>query len=175
VFRYWDGDDTDASVVIDDQGFLYVAIEKERPGPRNEEVGQLIKLDPRKNGPNDDPLVWSLKDPKGFWATPAIHGDLLIQPGDSGKVYGVDRANGKIRWTKQLPGPTWSSPVVVDDTWIQGDCAGGIHAYDVSNTKVPPPELWNVGVVGCVESTPAMWGGRLFVGTRGGRFVAVGD
>jgi len=40
---------------------------------------------------------------------------------------------------------------------------------------VKPPELWNVQVVGCVESTPAVWDGRLFVGTRGGRFVAVGD
>jgi outer membrane protein assembly factor BamB len=173
VFRYWNGDDTDASVVIDDEGFLYVASQVERNSPRSEEVGQLIKLDPRKSG--DEALVWSLKDPKGFWATPAIQRDILIAPSDSGEVYAVDRATGDVRWTKVLPGPTWSSPAVVDDVWIQGDCAGGIHAFDVSDTKVTPPELWNVQVVGCVESTPAVWGGRIFVGTRAGRFVAVGD
>lgn len=172
VFRFWNGDDTDASVVIDDEGFLYVASQVERDSPRAQEVGQLIKLDPRKP---EDPLVWSLKDPRGFWATPGIQRDLLIAPSDSGKVYAVDRATGEVRWTKQLPGPTWSSPVIVDDVWIQGDCAGGIHAFDVADTKVNPPELWNVQVVGCVESTPAVWDGRLFVGTRGGRFVAVGD
>ena len=30
VFRFWTGDDTDASVVIDDEGFLYVGVEYER-------------------------------------------------------------------------------------------------------------------------------------------------
>lgn len=172
VFRFWNGDDTDASVVIDDAGFLYVASQVERDSDRAKEVGQLIKLDPRKP---DDPLVWSLHDPRGFWATPAIQRDVLIAPSDNGTIYGVDRATGKVRWTKVLPGPTWSSPAVVDDVWIQGDCAGGIHAFDVSDTTVTPPELWNVQVVGCVESTPAVWDGRIFVGTRGGRFVAVGD
>lgn len=173
VFRFWNGDDTDASVVIDDEGFLYVASQVERDSDRAKEVGQLIKLDPTKEG--DDAIVWSLKDARGFWATPAIQRDVLIAPSDNGTVYGVDRATGKVRWTKVLPGPTWSSPAVVDDVWIQGDCAGGIHAFDVSDTAVTPPELWNVQVVGCVESTPAVWDGRIFVGTRGGRFVAVGD
>ena len=172
VFRFWNGDDTDASVVIDEEGMLYVASQVERDSPRAEEVGQLMKLDPSKP---DDPLVWSVHDSRGFWATPALHDDLVIAPSDDGTIYGVDRATGKVRWTVALPGPTWSSPVVVDDVWVQGDCAGGIHAFDVSDTKVKPPELWNVQVVGCVESTPAVWDGRLFVGTRGGRFVAVGD
>ena len=57
VFRFWTGEDTDASVVIDEQGFLYVASELERFTDRAAEVGQLMKLDPRR--PND-PLVWSL-------------------------------------------------------------------------------------------------------------------
>ncbi|MDD9371427.1 MAG: hypothetical protein PV358_15005, partial [Acidimicrobiales bacterium] len=54
VLRYWAGDDIDASIVIDDEGFLYVGVEKERGNARSEEVGQLIKLDPRQP---DDPLV----------------------------------------------------------------------------------------------------------------------
>ena len=32
VFRFWTGDDTDASIVIDKQGFLYVASEYQRNG-----------------------------------------------------------------------------------------------------------------------------------------------
>lgn len=30
TFHWWDGDDTDASVVVDDEGFLYVGIELQR-------------------------------------------------------------------------------------------------------------------------------------------------
>ena len=28
---------------------------------------------------------------------------------------------------------------------------------------------------GCIESTPAVWDGRIFVGTRAGRFFALSD
>jgi outer membrane protein assembly factor BamB len=172
VFRYWTGDDTDASVVIDDEGFLYVGVENERGNSRAAEVGQLIKLDPRQP---DNPLVWSVKDARGFWTTPALHDDIVIAASDGGTVYAVDRQTGAVRWTFELPPPTWQSAVIVDDTLIQGDCNGGLHAYDVADTTVAPPEKWTVQLEGCIESTPAVWQGRLFVGTRGGRFYAIGD
>ena len=66
-------------------------------------------------------------------------------------------------------------PVVVDDVLVQGDCNGVLHGYDVSDPRVLPPELWSVELGGCIESTPAVWRGRLFVGTRAGRFFAIGD
>jgi hypothetical protein len=176
VFRFWTGDDTDASVVIDEDGFLYVASEYERFNARAEEVGQLMKLDPRRP---DDPLVWSFANrehrPGGFWATPALHDGVLIEPDDAGEVRGFDMATGELLWQFHLPGPTWQSPVVVDDVLIQGDCEGVLHAYDVSDPRVLPPELWQVTLGGCIESTPAVWKGRIFVGTRAGRFFAIGD
>jgi hypothetical protein len=58
---------------------------------------------------------------------------------------------------------------------IEGDCAGVLHGYDLSNTAIDPPELWSVELGGCIESTPAVWKGRLYVGTRSGTFFAVGD
>ncbi|MGH9227220.1 MAG: PQQ-binding-like beta-propeller repeat protein [Acidimicrobiales bacterium] len=172
VLRYWTGDDVDASVVVDDQGFLYVGVENERGNSRAAEVGQLLKLDPRQP---DNPLVWSVKDPRGFWTTPALHQDIVIAASDGGTVYGVDRETGAVRWQFELAPPTWQSAVIVDDVLIQGDCSGVLHGYDVSDTSVAPSELWNVPLEGCIESTPAVWKGRIFVGTRAGRFYAIGD
>jgi outer membrane protein assembly factor BamB len=174
VFRFWTGDDTDASIVIDRQGFLYVAQEVERSSSsdRHAEVGQLIKLDPTKP---DDPLVWSVEDPHGFWATPALYRGVLIAPTDSGRIVAVHQMTGDILWEKKLPGPTWSSPVVVDDVWVQGDCNGVLHGFDLSDPRVEPAELWNVQLEGCVESTPTVFQGRIFVGARGGAFYAMGD
>ena len=48
TLRFWNGDDTDASIVIDAEGFLYVSAEYERGNSRAAEVGQLMKLDPAK-------------------------------------------------------------------------------------------------------------------------------
>jgi outer membrane protein assembly factor BamB len=176
VFRFWTGDDTDASIVIDDEGFLYVASEYERANARSAEVGQLLKLDPRNPA---DPIVWSVADrdhlPGGFWATPALHDGVVIVPDDAGFVRGWDQGTGEQLWEFRLTGPTWQSPVVVDDVLIQGDCDGVLHGYDVSDPRVLPPELWQVSIGGCIESTPAVWRGRLFFGTRAGRFWAVGD
>jgi WD40 repeat protein len=176
VFRFWSGDDTDASVVIDDDGFLYVASEYERGNARSQEIGQLLKLDPRNP---TNPVVWSVPnrdyDPGGYWATPALHDGVVIVPDNAGFVRGHDMATGAELWEFRLPGPTWQSPVVVDDVLIQGDCNGVLHGYDVSDPRVLPTELWSVTLGGCIESTPAVWGGRIYLGTRAGRFWAIGD
>ncbi len=177
TFRFWMGDDTDATVVIDEAGALYVAAEYERATDRSLQVGQLAKLDPANP---QQPLVWSVPLrtgglPSGVWATPALHRDVVIVATNAGEIIALDRATGGERWRLQLPGPTWSSPVVVDDVLIQGDCAGVLHGYDVANTSAPPKPLWTVTLGGCIESTPAVAGGRIVVGTRSGQVFGLAD
>jgi outer membrane protein assembly factor BamB len=67
--------------------------------------------------------------------------------------------------------------VVVDDVLIQGDCTIGVQAFDLTETTADgaPQRLWSVPVDGCVESTPAVWDGRVYVGSRDGWFYALGD
>jgi outer membrane protein assembly factor BamB len=179
VFRFWTGDDTDASVVVDAEGFLYVASEYERGTARSRQVGQLMKLDPRKRA---DPLVWSVPDvddrhagSSGFWSTPALVGDVLVATTNAGRVIGVDRGDGRILWTLRLAPPVWQSPVVVDGVLVQGDCDGVLHGFDLSDPRVRPTERWSVELGGCIEATPTVWKGRIYVGTRSGGFYAVGD
>ena len=176
TFRFWTGDDTDATIVIDAEGFLYVSAEYERGNVRAAEVGQLMKLDPRKP---DDPIVWSYEDrvaaTAGFWGTPALHDDVVINATNGGKLLALDRETGAERWTIDRSGPTWQSPVVVDDVLVYGDCNGVLRGYDVSDTTVTPPQLWEVRLGGCIESTPAVWNGTIYVGTRGGKFFALSD
>ena len=174
TLRFWTGDDVDASVVVDEQGFLYVGVEWERHNARAADVGQILKLDPRH--PNR-PVVWAIDDQgadtAGVWATPALYRDIVIVATNGGAIKGIDRRTGAVRWELSLPGPTWQSPVIVDDVLIQGDCNGVLHAYDVSDTTVSPPELWQIELGGCIESTPAVWRGQIFVGTRAGLMHAV--
>jgi outer membrane protein assembly factor BamB len=133
-----------------------------------------MKLDPTL--PN--PLVWKVDDrdtrPAGIWGTPALHEDVVIFDTNGGEVIAIDRMTGVVRWRLDLPGPTWQSPVVVDDVLLIGDCSGIMHAYDLADTTVTPPELWAVEIGGCIESTPAVWNGRLYFGTRAGGFHALG-
>jgi PQQ-like domain len=179
VFRFWTGEDTDASVVIDEDGFLYVASELERFTARASEVGQLMKLDPRH--PND-PLEWSfpitergLEGAGGAWATPALYGRMVYIATNYGDLIGLDRRTGTERWRIHLAGPTWSSPVPIDDVLLQGDCGGTLHAFDISEPFREPPELWSLSLGSCIESTPSVLEDMIWVGTRGGGIYGIED
>jgi outer membrane protein assembly factor BamB len=174
VFRFWTGDDVDASITIDEEGMLYVGVHWEQRNARSREVGQMIKLDPSKP---DDPIVWrafdQVSDEAGILGTPALYEDLIIFPTDSGDVIGFDRMTGEERWRFHVS-RAWSSPVVVDDVLYIGDCTGHFYAYDVADTRAMPQRLWEMKVGGCIESTPAMWNGVLYFADRWGKLYAIG-
>ena len=178
VFRFWTGDDTDASVVVDRRGRLYVASELEKRTARSAAVGQLMKLDPRRRR---HPLVWHVAlrqaggdGSGGSWSTVALDRGVVYGATNHGGLVAVDQRTGKLLWTRPLPGPTWSSPVVVGNVLLEGDCSGYLNAFDVSDPRTRPRRLWRVRLGGCVEATPAVWRGRIYVGTRAGALYALG-
>lgn len=179
VFDYWAGDDVDATITIDAEGMLYVAAELERDLPRARAVGQLLKLDPYSAG---DPLVWSVgvpaatgTDPGGIWATPTLHRDVLYVSTHAGDLLGVDAGDGEVFYRERIGYHEWGSAAVVDDTLVVPLCEqGGLRAYDVTDPRAPV-ERWTLQLGGCVESTPAIHDGRIYVGSRDGFFYAVGD
>ncbi len=174
VFRFWTGDDTDATITIDEEGFLYIGSEYEKANSRSQQVGQMVKLNPNKK---NNPIVWSVKDQGrvggGIWGTPALYKDIVIYDTDGGRVLGIGRKDGDVRWQMELPGPLWQSPVVVDDVLLIGDCQGSMHAFDVADTQAKPTALWQKRLSGCIESTPGVYGGGMYFGTRSGQFHAL--
>jgi outer membrane protein assembly factor BamB len=180
VFRFWAGDAVDASIVIDPEGYLYVGRHVEanvpRPNPLAGSLGSLIKLDPRKPS---DPVVWSAfigssSPDGGILSTPALYHGRVYVTDTSGGLVAVNQHTGKILYEIDLPGPTWMSPVPIDDQLLVGDCSGVLHDYDIAKRK-RPKELWHVQLEGCVESTPAVWHGMIWVGARGGAMYGIGD
>jgi hypothetical protein len=180
VFDYWVGDDVDATIVIDGEGDLYVAAQIDHATSRGAEVGQLVKLDP--DNP-DDPRVWGLGVPSrnglegGIWATPALVDDILYVPTNPGDLLAVDTATGQVVWSDTIGGHAWSSPVYADGRLLVSvncDTTAALRVYDVSNPRSPRTIEEHAFAGGCIESTPALWKGTLFVGSRDGFFYAVG-
>ena len=65
--------------------------------------------------------------------------------------------------------------MIVDDVLILGDCLGDMYAWDISDLSGSPPLLWTMHLEGCIESTPAVWRGWLYFGTREGYLYGVAD
>jgi hypothetical protein len=184
VLDHWVGDDADASIVVDRDGYLYVTVEYERRLARAREQGQLIKLDPRRP---DDPWLWGVAIPPrddipgsdgGAWATPALYGDHLYLPTHPGDLLVVDRRDGEVVHRERLGYHEWSSPAVVEDDdghpWLLvGMCSSpGLRAYDLADPAAPV-EVWTLSLPGCIESTPAVWRGSIYVGSRDGFIYGV--
>jgi len=187
-FDFWVGDDTDATITIDDEGFVYVVAHADHAKSNNKaarrirEVGHLVKLDTSLEG--DDAIVWKQELPAargqdaGAWATPALHPDgLLFVATDAGDLQAYDTETGELVWDDFVGANAWSSPVIVDDKLlIAVNCLTENHAlrvYDLSDPTAPD-QLYEVVVGGgCIESTPAVWEGRVFVGSRDGFFYAL--
>lgn len=192
-FDFWMGDDIDSTIVIDKEGFIYVVAHADHEKTNNtaarrvRDVGQLVKLDTSISGEgltNLDPIVWSLDIPAargqdtGAWATPALHEDgLIFVAADSGDLLAVDTDTGDVVWTDYVGVNAWSSPLIVDDTLlIVTNCVSeerGLRAYDLAD-PLAPVEMWDATLTtgGCIEATPAIWNGQIFVGSRDGFMYA---
>ena len=175
VFDYYAGGDIDATIVVDAEGFLYVPIENEPSqmgsveSARNKEVGQLVKLDPLTEG---DPRVWGLdltaQGDSGLWATPALYGDMLYVNTHTGELIAVDKNTGEIVWRDQVGFHSWSSPAVVDGTLVVATCTGELRGYSLADPR-SPTRLWTLPLgEACLEATPAIWEGTIFLGSRDG-------
>lgn len=179
VFDFWTGDDTDATLVADTKGFIYAASQEERFTDRAQTIGQLMKLDPRLP---ENPIVWSVPVPKkgalngGIWATPALGFGFLYVPTNTGELLTVDTETGTVTNTQSLGYHAWSSPNIIDDTLLVGTCEGLLEAYSLT-TPSAPIKTWSLPIKekGCIESTPAVWNGALYFGTREGFFFKVGQ
>jgi hypothetical protein len=187
IFDYWAGGDIDASLVIDEEGMLYASVNV-KPAQvgqgyrtaenisRTREIGQLIKLDPYTDG---DPLLWGVdlsasEGDSGTWATPALHAGLLYTNTHQGSLIAVDRANGEIVWQDGTVGwHSWSSPAVVDDTLVVATCAGDLRGYSLADPR-SPQRVWSVNLgESCLEATPAIWNGTIYLGSRDGHLRAI--
>jgi len=177
VFDYYTGGDIDATPAIDAEGMLYVSIEHEpsQMGSfernRNLEVGQLVKLDPYTDG---DPRVWGVdltvsgSADSGSWASPALYGGMVYLTAHQGNLIAVDGATGEVVWSAEVGFHSWSSPVVVSEVLLAATCLGDIKAYSLSDPRAPAP-MWTVNLAGsCLESTPAVWDGWIYLGSRDG-------
>ncbi len=181
VFDFWAGDDIDATPIIDDEGFVYISVELERFLPRSSVVGQIAKLNPFTDG---NPIEWSVSvpgvdgDDGGLWSTPALGNGVLYASTHPGNLLAIDTDSGEIMWQEPIGWHAWSSPILIDQTLLVAvncDAGGALRAYDVTQ-PFAPQRLWEQPLgSGCIESTPTVFDGYIYVGSRDGFFYAWGS
>jgi outer membrane protein assembly factor BamB len=92
----------------------------------------------------------------------------------TGRLLAVDAGTGEVTWEEPVGHHAWSSPVIVDGALLVATCEGRLRAYSLAEPSTPTP-MWTLQASeSCIESTPAVWKGRIYVGSRDGFFAAYG-
>ncbi|HEU4915809.1 MAG TPA: PQQ-binding-like beta-propeller repeat protein [Acidimicrobiia bacterium] len=176
VFDYYAGGDIDATMTADAEGMLYVSIEHEPSQmgagelERNLAVGQLVKLNPDSAG---DPRVWGLdltsgSSDAGSWSSPAVREGVVYLNTHQGSLIAVDAADGTLLWEDAVGFHSWSSPAIVDETLVTATCLGDVRAYSLADPRAPA-RLWSLSLgESCLEATPVVWKGSIYLGSRDG-------
>lgn len=85
-----------------------------------------------------------------------------------GRIVAYNKNTGDILWTVEQTADYWSSPVLIYDEngkgyLVQCDRSGFVKLYDAYNGS----ELFSLDLGSRIDSTPAVFGNYLVVGTRG--------
>lgn len=124
--------------------------------------------------------------PAGAWdvwaSSPVTEDGLVVIGGQDGLVYALDLADGKVRWTVQTGGLVRATPAIGDGMVVVGSWDGRVYALDLASGK----QRWVHRTIGdtldsrtfgfdrrALQSSPAIAGGRVFVGSRDGGLYAL--
>ncbi|NIN70818.1 MAG: PQQ-binding-like beta-propeller repeat protein [Gemmatimonadetes bacterium] len=130
----------------------------------------------------DHPWDWGHEGWDYFTSSPAIAGDLMVVGSGDGSVYGFDAASGTERWRVSTGGRVRSSPAIANGVAYVGSADGILYAIDLETGEL----RWSFETEGAsfnsaefgfdrktIQSSPAVAGGRVFFGSRDGKFYAL--
>jgi outer membrane protein assembly factor BamB len=119
---------------------------------------------------SDGALLWRHDIPNGEMASsPAVDGERLIVHGMDGHVWVLDRANGRVLWSRYFGSSIESSPIVRDGVDYFGTWGGTVYALDLDRREL----VWTHPSGYKITSSASLSGSTLYIGDYGGRLLAL--
>ena len=119
-------------------------------------------------------LLWTFKakkQPRPFFASVAVTGDLVIAASKDKRVHALNRKTGAEVWSLLTGGRVDCSPVVVGKRIYVGSQDRNLYVLDLARGSV----IQKVELDGEVVGSPAVAGGCLVVGTLKGTVYCLGE
>lgn len=178
------GDDTDASIVLEDTPdgpFIYTGNEMDKRGEAGATSGPITiqkinALTGQTVWQYQTDAVYNLAVNGGLMATPALGtgevSDLAFfniaktVSDKTGTLLALDRKTGAVAWSRALPNFGWSSPLILTGTdghsyGIFGDSSGLLHLFNPNTGE----DYSTLQLSQNIEASPAVYGNMLVVGT----------
>jgi outer membrane protein assembly factor BamB len=159
--------------VVGDRVFVGCSSERFEEDKLARSVGEVICL-----SLSDGKLLWRHKAGGGVLSSVAVSGKSVVFCDSGGSVTALD-LEGKPIWQVKPAGGFMSAPTISGGYVYTADVAGVVVALKLADGS----EVWRLQLAdhpeirkpGPLIASPAAAGGRLFLGTEGGYFVAIGE
>jgi outer membrane protein assembly factor BamB len=135
-------------------------------GPLTMAAVVLGFTNPSTSGPVS--LRWSYTT-GNFVDSPAVAGGTVYIGSDDDKVYALNAATGRLRWSYSTAGAVESSPAVAGGTVYIGSFDHKVYALNAATGHL----RWSYSTAGAVVSRPAVAAGTVYVGSFDDRVYAL--
>ena len=102
---------------------------------------------------------------------PALGAGIVLAGSRDGRLYGLDRKTGGLRWSFRTGGPVDCGAVVCGDMVVAGSDDGRLYGLALQDGR----KLWSYDVGAPLSTGIAVSGDRILVGAGDGRIYAFGE
>lgn len=114
--------------------------------------------------------VWTYTTGNKIFSAPFITPELVIVSSCDGFIYALDRQEGTVRWKYDTNYPIVACPTVADGTIYIGSSNGKFYSIYLEDGTLN----WvTEGLIGYIESRPAIDKEQVYIGTWGAMFYAL--
>lgn len=113
--------------------------------------------------PEKPEVLWKITVPNGaFESTPVIVGGVVYIGDLDGKLYALDLASGKEKWSVKVDSGFIASPAVRDGRIFLGDIDGVCRCFNAADGKL----LWEFAAEAEVDSSANFWKDNVLFGSQ---------
>jgi len=120
--------------------------------------------------------VWTYPTASGMFNGPAVASGVVYQASNEGTIHALDETTGALKWSFKASGEVRCTPSVVDSVVYFGStgvASGAVYALRATDGS----KLWSFstgpGVSSYQDSSPAVAGGVVFIGSSDGNLYAL--
>ena len=110
-------------------------------------------------------VLWEFKADEAIEATPTVVGDKVFASDVFGKLYAINRADGKEVWQKNYDTGFLASPAIQNDIIVIGDVEGNLYGIDPDDGT----ELWKQQAGGEISGSAAFYKTNVLVTSQDGK------
>lgn len=111
-------------------------------------------------------ILWAFNNNgelSSVWATPVMFDGSVVFSDESGKIFGLNPADGSVNWALDAGGSVTAGILPLESSFVIVREDGTLTVYNMSD-RAP---VWTRTIEGQVYSTPILAGDKIFIGVKG--------